>query len=252
MPAPASTWAAPELRVGAMPRVTKRSWRTSALETPIGLHTFPVENGAPVILDPRLPRNCLDCGVALLTQSPVVIDPRDAIEWTAQLAEAGAANLRNGPSRVRRARNAIMELVDEGAAPDDEETIDSIAWLLSLAESVARRHGPRAISVVRTTAQAVADLADEALARAQRNIAWLPVMSMVAQNPWMSALARIGGRVGLNMGAVALQAKLKSLGIDGNMVGLVEQELNREGMTMGTLASPTSLPTFEKMFNKNA
>src|SRR5205823_15002192 len=34
----------------------------ATLDTPIGLHTFPIENGAPIILDPRVPRNCLDCG----------------------------------------------------------------------------------------------------------------------------------------------------------------------------------------------
>ena len=40
----------------------------------------------------------------------------------------------------------------------------------------------------------------------------------------------------MNVGAVALEAKLKSLGIGGDMVGLVEQELNREGLSMGAIA----------------
>jgi hypothetical protein len=210
----------------------------ATLDTPLGMHTFPVENGAPVILDPRLPRNCLDCGVALMTSSPVAIDARDAIEWTSQLAEAGAADLRNGPSRVRKARNAIMELIDEGAAPADPETIDSIAWVLSLAERAARRYGPQALSVVRTTAQAIADLADEAIARGQRNISFEAGGRHYQPMPWMSALARIAGRIGMNVGAVALETKLKSLGIGGDMVGLVEQELNREGLSMGALAKP--------------
>ena len=40
------------------------------------------------------------------------------------------------------------------------------------------------------------------------------IASVVSQSPWMSALARIAGRVGLNVGAVALRkAKLASLGI---------------------------------------
>src|SRR3954464_8137896 len=99
------------------------SRQLATLDTPIGLHTFPVENGAPVILDPRVPRNCLDCGVAAFKTGPVTIEARDAIEWAAQLGEAGAVNLRNGPSRVRQARNAMMRLVDEGAAPASAEAI---------------------------------------------------------------------------------------------------------------------------------
>ena len=59
----------------------------ATLDTPVGLHTFPVENGAPVILDPQVPRNCLDCGIALDAQGPVEIEPHDAIDWTADLAE---------------------------------------------------------------------------------------------------------------------------------------------------------------------
>jgi hypothetical protein len=217
----------------------------ATLDTELGLHTFPVENGAPVILDPRVPRNCLDCGVAALKSGPVTIEARDAIEWTAQLAEAGAANVRNGPSRVRRARNAVMELVEHGAAPASPEVIETIGWMLALAEKMARRYGARAISIVRTTAQAIADLADEALARSQRNLS-LEIGGMrLEPAPWVSGLARIAGRIGLDVGAVALRAKLASMGIGPDMFGLVEEELNREGLTLGALSKPPRLPTLE-------
>lgn len=216
----------------------------ATLDTPVGLHTFPIENGAPIILDPRVPRNCIDCGMALLRETPVAIDARDAIDWTAQMAEAGAAHLRNGPSRVRKARNAIIELVDEGVAPADEGTIDLMAWFLALAESVARNYGSRAVAIVRSVAQAIADLADEALARAQRNIA-LEIGGLRLQPPrWMSALASVAGRVGLGVGSAALRAKMATLGIGPDIVGLVEEELNREGLTLGTLAQPPQLMTF--------
>jgi hypothetical protein len=224
----------------------------ATLDTPIGLHTFPVENGAPVILDPRVPRNCLDCGVALVKQAPVAVEARDAIEWTAQLAEAGAANLRNGPSRVRRARNAMMRLVDEGAAPATMDDIDLMGWLLALAERAARKYGTRALAIVRTTAQAIADLVDESLARSQRNIA-LEVGGMRLQPaPWLSALAKIAGRVGLDVGAVALRTKLATLGIGDDMFGIVEEELNREGLTMGELAKPRKLPTIANFVSNKA
>jgi hypothetical protein len=80
----------------------------ATLDTPAGLHTFPVENGAPIILDPRVPRNCLECGVAMTMPGPVAIDAHDAIEWSARLAEdeAGTRNIRNGANRVRKTRNA--------------------------------------------------------------------------------------------------------------------------------------------------
>lgn len=217
----------------------------ATLDTPIGLHTFPVENGAPVILDPRVPRNCLDCGVAALKTEPVTIEARDAIEWTAQLAEAGAANVRNGPSRVRRARNAVMELVERGTPPASPEVIEAIGWMLALAETMARRYGSRAIQIVRTTAQAIADLADEALARSQRNLSLDIGGTRLTPAPWVSGLARIAGRIGADVGAVALRAKLASMGIGPDIVGLVEEELNREGLTLGTLAKPRRLPTLE-------
>ena len=220
----------------------------ATLDTPIGLHTFPVENGAPVILDPRVPRNCLDCGVAACKTEPVTIEARDAIEWTAQLAEAGAANLRNGPSRVRRARNAMMRMVDEGTAPASPEVVEAIGWLLAMAEKVARRYGSRAIAIVRTTAQAIADIADETLARSQRNAAYEFGGIKLDAPPWLSAL----GRIGLDVGTVALRSKLGALGIGADMFGLVEEELNREGLTMGAVAKPHRLPTLENFFGKSA
>ncbi|HEY4177980.1 MAG TPA: hypothetical protein VGM90_14130 [Kofleriaceae bacterium] len=215
----------------------------ATLDTPIGLHTFPVENGAPVILDPNVPRNALIGGLQL-AQEPEPIDARDAIEWTARLAEAGAADVRNGPSRVRRARNAIMNLVEDGAAPASPEVVEVIGWMLALAERAARRYGPRAMAVVRTTAQAVADLADEAVARTQRNLALEIGEFKIRPAPWASALASVAGNVGLNVGAAALRYKLGTLGIGADMFGLVEEELNREGMTMGPLAKPPKLAMF--------
>jgi hypothetical protein len=218
----------------------------ATLDTPIGLHTFPVENGAPIILDPRVPRNCLDCGVALGKRGPVAIDPRDAIEWTSQLAEAGAAPVRNGPGRVRRARNAMMRLVDDGAAPGAGE-VEDIGWLLALANAVARKYGTRALAIVRSTAQAIADLADEAVARAPRNFALEIGGLRLEPPPWASALATAAGRIGMDVGAVALRSKLAGLGIGGDVIGLVEQELNREGLSLGVLAKPPKLPTFANL-----
>jgi hypothetical protein len=225
----------------------------ATLDTPIGLHTFPIENGAPVILDPRVPRNCLDCGVAMTTQGPVVVDAHDAIEWSARLAEdgAGAVDLRNGASRVRRARNAVMRLVDEGIAPAPAE-VESMGWMFALAEQAARRYGARALSMVRTTAHAIAEVLDEVLARSQRNMPWLLAAADLIPPEWSSALAKVASNVGLGIGAAALRKKLDSYGIGADMIGYVEEELNREGLSLGPLANPPKLTTFATMADKKA
>jgi hypothetical protein len=224
----------------------------ATLDLPIGLHTFPVENGVPVILDPSVPRNCVTCGLACEANGPVTVDARDAIEWTATLAEAGAVPLRNGPSRrrLRRARNAVLRLVNEGTAPADARDIGAIGWMFALAERAARKYGARAIAIIRTTARAIADLLDQALARRERNIA-LEIGGMRLEPPaWLSPLMSIAGNVGLDIGASLLHSKLNALGIGEDIFGLVEQEANKEGRTLGVFAHPPKLPTFASLQNR--
>ena len=225
----------------------------ATLDTPIGLHTFPIEDGAPVILDPRVPRNCLDCGVVMTAPGPVVVDAHDAIEWSAHLAAdgAGTANIRNGASRVRRARNAVMRLVDEGTLPAPSE-VDAMGWMFALAEQAARRYGVRALSMVRTTAHAIGEVLDEVLANTQRNLSLEIGGLRFEPPPFVSALASVAGRVGLGVGAAALRAKLGMMGIGPDMFGLVEEELNREGLTMGVLAHPPKLTTFATLGSNKA
>lgn len=224
----------------------------ATLDTPVGLHTFPLEHGLPVVLDPRVPRNCLDCGVAIQKPGRVALDARDAIDWTAQLAIAGAVEQRNGTSRVRRARNAIVQLVEDGIAPTDPGTVDAMGWFFALAEQRARDYGERALGVVRTVALAIAELVDDAVARGQRNLAFEIGGFRFEAPPIVSALAQVAGRVGLDVGAAALRSKLDALGIGADMVGLVEEEMNREGLTLGVLAHPPKLTTFASMAGKRA
>ena len=144
-----------------------------------------------------------------------------------------------------------MRLVDEHVPPSQGE-VDAIGWMFALAERAAKRWGSRAIAMVRTTALAIADVAEEVIARTQRNLS-LEVGGMRFEPPrWMSQLGTVAGRVGLDIGAAALRSKLDTLGIGGDMVGLVEEELNREGLTMGVLAHPPKLTTFATMQNKRA
>jgi hypothetical protein len=219
----------------------------ATLDTPIGAHTLPFESGAAVILDPRVTRNCVDSGLALLQQSPVPISPRDAVEWTAQFAEMEAGAFRNGPAQVHEARDAMLKVV-QGKAPSSQDEIERIAWLLSLSEQVARRYGPHALAIVRSTAQAVAELADEAIARGKRDgsLHALPARNLSIEiggmklrpAPWASALAKIAGRVGVGVGAMAARAKLASMGVPPEMLTLVEQELRSAGLNVGAPSAP--------------
>jgi hypothetical protein len=202
----------------------------ATLDTPLGLHTFPFENGAPVVLDPRVPRNCLDSGLAAPSdETPVAIDAMDAIDYATELGWAGAAHLRNGPSRARVARNSIARLVEKGAAPADEATIDAIGWFFAVAEQKARELGARAIGIVKTVALAIAELADDAIARAsgRRN-----ATVRVSFDPlrFASGLATIAERTVVRAGTRALE--LGALGITGELVGLVDEELRTEGLTI--------------------
>ena len=60
---------------------------------------------------------------------------------------------------------------------------------------------------------------------------------------FMSSLARIG----IGVGTAALQSELGMLGIVPQMLPMVEQELNREGLSLGPLANPPRLTTFASM-----
>src|SRR5262249_33738793 len=155
-----------------------------------------------------------------------------------------------GRSRVQRARNAIVQLVDQGTAPSDPNTVDAIGWFFALAEERAREYGARALEVVQTVALAIAELVDDAIARAHRNFALEIGGLALDPPPFVSALASVAGRVGLDIGAAALTSKLASLGIGSDMIGLVEEEMNREGLTLGVLAHPPKLTTFASMAQK--
>jgi hypothetical protein len=233
-----------------------------------GRHTFPIEDGSPVVLDPRVTAEELAHSLPPELRSPtarqaypvrpplahvmtspgdapapsIAIDVNDAIDFTAQLAQRGAAATRNGPSRAHLARNAIRSVLDRGIVPADPNTVDAIGWFFSIAESVARGYGARALTIVRTTALAVSDLIDDILAERQqrlpRNLSFEFGGTTFGIPSWLSGLGSLVGKIGLNVGAVALAPKLAALGITGQMIELVEQELNAEGLSMGPLANP--------------
>lgn len=216
----------------------------ATVDTPAGAHTLPLVHGKPILLDPRVSEECVECGLAVAAPGPVAVTPREAMEWTASLASAGAVPLRNGPSTVYRARNAMRRLIDRGAVPAASE-IDAMGLLFAIAERAAERYGMRALAIVRTTARAIADVLDTVTAR--RNLAFR-IGDLKFDTPdWVDHTATAVGRVGLDLGSLYLRTKLAPLGVGADVVGLVESQLNHEGLSLGAIAHPPELGSFARL-----
>jgi hypothetical protein len=228
----------------------------ATFNTSAGAHTLPLENGAPVILDPSVPRNAVYAALAEMDEEPMPTSPRDMAEWTAQLAEVEAAQVRNtgtcggdhasGPF-IRQARDSMMRVLD-GKAPTSREEVERIARMLSLAEQAAERYGARAMAIVRATVQLVSDLADETIARARQKAAAEPPRNLsldigglrLRPAPWTAGLVKVAGRVGVRAGAMAARVKLASLGIPPDLITLMEDELRSAGVDLGPPAPVAS------------
>src|SRR5690606_24898517 len=57
----------------------------------------------------------------------------------------------------------------------------------------------------------------------------------------IAALARVGGRLGYQVGIEALRAKLAAMGVNAPFIHSIERELNREGISLGQLAAPAPM-----------
>jgi hypothetical protein len=229
------------------------TYQLATANTPLGWHTFPLKDGRPVVLDPRVTSDCLECGLALSTPGPIAVEPRNAILWTFDMASQEAPQLRNGPSALYFAKHGLRRLLDHGAVPEPKE-IDAMGLMFALAERAARRYGTRAIGIARTAARAVADVLDAVLARRNANI---DIGGLKFNTPqWLDDTGSALGHVGLDLGSLALRSKLEkwalpaALGLTGGttvgLIGLLESALESKGRTLGPLAHPPQLATFEK------
>ena len=55
------------------------------------------------------------------------------------------------------------------------------------------------------------------------------------------SLVNVGGRIAVGAGTEALKVKLGAAGVSPPMITAFEQELNREGLTLGTFAKPSPM-----------
>ncbi|MBE7450529.1 MAG: hypothetical protein HS111_17010 [Kofleriaceae bacterium] len=209
----------------------------ATIDTKAGKHTLPVEDGEPVILDPRQTRNALRGGLALCAPA-IRLSPARAIDFIAELAEDAALTAPGGTELVRDAREVMRGALLGMPIPD--EAIDDVAITLALAEREARVYGPAGVQVVQTTALALADL-DRA---ARRNRAELRIgkYTLLPDLGALAGLARVGGRIGLGAGSAALRTFLAGFGISDAMVQEIESEMNREGLSLGFLSKPAPRP----------
>ncbi len=208
----------------------------ATVDTPAGRHTFPLENGEPVVLDPEVTRNALAGALFQLDPSAIVVTPADAVDWVATLAEEPASE-RGEIHRVRNARSAMHRVVE--GKPISRRSLDDVAHTVSLAASEAPKFGKRGRAFHHQTAK---KLANALAAQRRRRNAGLELklggMTIAPDMNVLGALGRIGGRLGLQVGSALLQNELGKLGIGLGVLSELETQLNGEGLSLGVLAAP--------------
>ena len=200
----------------------------ATIATPRGRHTFVVEDDLPVNLDPRVPRNALDAGMHRILGEPRV---EDELEWILALAEEPAQHLINGEERLRNAETAITALRTGRCLP--RNAVEDLGFAIAVADRAAGLFGDSGVDAVEVGSRVVRRLL------AQRNAVALKIgdRRFAPDLSALSALGRIGSRLGLSVGAQLLKTKLGAWGIAPGLIGAVEKELNREGLSLGVLAA---------------
>lgn len=225
--------------------------RLATKDTKRGLHTFPIEDGEPVILDPQQSRNALAASLFHDTRArngacPLSVSPRQAMEWIIRIAIEPAARFADGERRARNGERAIQGAM--AGRPICIGDARDVAFVLALADREARMWGPEGLRIV-AAAVRVLDQLDRDNARrwhertcgaTARNAAELRIgdLRMKPNLPLLGALGRIGGRIGGRAAIEAIRLKLATMGVSPPLLSSIEGELNREGLSLGPLASP--------------
>ncbi len=233
------------LYLGAAELIDPRPVRAlTTIDVPGGRHTLPVEDGAPVVLDPGVSRNVARAELWRAARmrngaAPVALSPTQAVDWIALLATEPAGCFAGGVDRVRAGHRAMRALL-RGDAVDADQVAD-IAFVLGLAHHEAHHYGDTGRCIVGTTAIAL----DRIDRDARRNGTPELRVGRYRVRPdvdVLGRLGRVGGRLGYKVGLVALRAKLATLGFSPPVVDALERELNTEGLSLGPLAARPPLP----------
>jgi hypothetical protein len=196
------------------------------------------------VLDPLVPRNCAQVGIDVLAAAPAPTSLAGCATWVCRVAAEPAHKLPGGPRRLRNAQAALA-----GAAqgrPIQPGLAEDVATVLALAAREAPQWGPAGIGVVDRVAQAVLDL-ERAVggcrrgAASRRNGVELKLGRFrlrPAIPRGLGAALRALGVVGLEAGSALARAKLATLGVTPGVLGVLESELNKDGLTLGALTRP--------------
>jgi len=208
----------------------------ATIETPAGRHTFPVENGVPVVLDPLVPRNALEAGLFQLLEPSDLrnLPATDALGWLLSMAEEPARRVRNGGARLRNAERAMAAVLRRRPLP--RNGAEDLGFALAMASEVAPMFGAEGLDLLRVGATALNHVVSRRVRNALRfQIGGLTIRPDLDK---LAAIGRVGARVGIAVGTEAVKAKLATLGIGPDVISAVESELGREGLTLGALAGP--------------
>jgi hypothetical protein len=182
---------------------------------------------------------------------PVVLTPRQAIDWIAELAMVRADRVVGGTRRIENGHRAMRGVLV--LRPICIADVRDVALVLALAEREARGHGLGGLKIVHSTARAIDAIdqlaADRATATATapaRNnpLASLALGALVNDKELqqlVGGLARVAGRVAGGIGLEAAKVKLASVGVSPPVISAFERELNREGLSLGPLAKPSPM-----------
>ncbi len=207
----------------------------ATMDTPLGRHTFPVEDDVPVRLDPRLPRNALDAGLWRIFDPDDIrnASPREALDWIVSITDEPAADRLGGDCRLRNAERAFDALLDGKLVP--RNAYQDVAYVLGLAQQTAKAFGDKGIDLVRLGSVAVR----HAL-RMQRNAFGFRLGGLSLRPDWnvLGSIGKIGAQVGVKVGSEYVKSQLGAIGIGLDAIAAVEKELKSEGLTLGALAAP--------------
>mgnify|MGYP001596760832 CR=1 FL=1 len=113
----------------------------ATIDTPHGRHTFPVENGQAVRLEPAIPRNALAAGLHAIRnargEGGALLRAPAAVLWLGRLAAEPARRHPQGVARWRRG-SAAMHATVRGAPLVH---VADVGFVLALAEPEADRFG---------------------------------------------------------------------------------------------------------------
>ena len=184
---------------------------------------------------------------------PVVLTPTQAIDWIAELAMVRADRVVGGIRRIENGHRAMRGVLV--LRPICIADVRDVALVLALAEREARGYGLGELKIVHSTARAI-DAIDQLAAQrvtapatttttTRNNPLAMMALSAFANNKelqqMLAPLMRVVGRVGAGIGLEAAKLKLASVGVSPPVITALEKELNREGLSLGPLATPSPM-----------